>query len=346
MSARRGDGHEVLDPRFDPEPVYWTALRKRAGLRADWSWDVLAVQAWCARTPQYVTVLHEGGEQTGVVACAWVGTPTRRHRFAGSARGGRIGGLDVRSPNSSAVPGWWFAGAGPDGGCRELLDRYLPLMRSRLGPGLRVLLARQLGEAGVSEVDGRFRLVRRTEDVGRIDLDGFSSEDDWTSTLRKKRRQSLHKIAATIAADPAVEVRVGALAGADPVEAAALMRYNSDKHRDVPIVPLPQFGGYLERLFGQPDVLGVRYLDGSTGRLLALGLIFDHPQWPVLRSWSALPGHLGGRRDLYFDVYREFVSWGIRSGKDGLILGKKMAELKRTLGAQLVPQYAAAIPVR
>ncbi|NBH08841.1 GNAT family N-acetyltransferase, partial [Amycolatopsis sp. SID8362] len=74
---------DVLDPRHDAEPAYWTALRERAGLRADWSWPVLATQAWAARTLQPVTVLREGGEPCGVVSAAWVTGRTRRNRFAG-----------------------------------------------------------------------------------------------------------------------------------------------------------------------------------------------------------------------------------------------------------------------
>ncbi|WP_407925088.1 hypothetical protein [Amycolatopsis pittospori] len=63
---------EVLDPRRDAEPAYWTSLRDKAGLRADWSWEVLTVQAWAARTAQPVTVLLEAGEPHGVVSSAWV----------------------------------------------------------------------------------------------------------------------------------------------------------------------------------------------------------------------------------------------------------------------------------
>jgi len=65
----------------------------------------------------------------------------------------------------------------------------------------------------------------------------------------------------------------------------------------------------------------------------------------VLRSWSAVPVEDGGRQNLYFDMYTQFVGWGIEAAKEKLILGKKFAELKKTLGAQAVPQYAAAIPL-
>ncbi|WP_253778773.1 GNAT family N-acetyltransferase [Goodfellowiella coeruleoviolacea] len=337
---------EVLDPRFDPEPAYWSALRERAGLRADWAWEVLVTQAWCARTPQPVVVLRDGGAPAAVVAAAWISTHSRRHRFVSSTRGGRLGGLDVRSPGSSAVPGWWFADAdGADAGCGRLLTRYVPVMRRELGAGLRGLLVRQVPEAGVARLAGRFRLVRRTEDVGVIDTAGLAGTEDWLAGLGKKRRHNLRRIAEAVRADPALEVAMLPGAEVDPVRLAALLRHNERKHHDVPIVPLPQFTGYLTRLLRQPDVLVLRYQERATGRLVAAALVLDHPNWPVVRAWSALPVDDGGRADLYFHFYGETVRWAAESGRHGVIMGKKLAHLKKSLGARLVPQYAAAIPL-
>lgn len=335
---------EVLDPRVDPEPRYWADLRRRAGLRADWAWEVLAVQAWCARTPQFVTVLHGEGTPCGVVSSAWVGSRTRRHRFVSSERGGSWGGLDVRAPGTSSLPGWWFADAA-DGGCRELLTEYVPAMRRTLGRGLRGLLLRQVPESGLSTVDGRFRLVRETESVAVLRTDIFGDRQDWMATLARKRRQNLRKIFGTVEEDETLDVRVMPGTAVDPAEVAELIRHNEIKHRDVPIVPLPQFVGYLERLLRQPDVSVLRYVDRGSGRLLAIATIMDDPEWPVMRTWSALPVEEGGRPNLYFHFYGESVRWSIETGKRGVILGKKMSETKRTLGAELVPQYAAAVPL-
>jgi hypothetical protein len=337
---------EVLDPRFDPEPAYWSALRRRAGLRADWAWEVLVTQAWCARTPQLVTVLHDGGEQRAVVNAAWVGSQTRRHRFAGSIRGGRFGGLDVRSPGSSAVPGWWFADSGDDDGCRELLARYVPVMRRELGFGLRAVLVRQVSEAGVPPLTGRFRLVRKTEDIAVIDTVDFGGPEDWLATLAKKRRHNLRKIFAAVRDDPTLDAEVRPGHDVDPVALAELLRHNARKYHDVPIVPLPQFTGYLTELLRQPDVFVLRYRDRLSDRLIAAALLFDHPRWPVVRAWSALPVESGGRPDLYFHFYGETVRWAVESGRQGVIMGKGLADTKKSLGARLVPQYAAAIPVR
>lgn len=335
---------DVLDPRHDAEPAYWTALRERAGLRADWSWEVLATQAWAARTPQPVTVLREGTDLRGVVSAAWVTGRTRRHRFAGTGRG-RFGGLDVRGPGAGSQPGWWFADAGEDGGVRRLLESYVPAMRAELGRGFRGLLVRQVGEPGVPAVDGRFRLVRRTEDVAVLDVARFGSRDDWMNSLARKRKQNLRKIFRTFEADPSVEVRFRPGKEADPVAVAEVLRYNERKHHDVPIVPLPHFTGYLTALLRQPDVWVIEYHDTRTGRLLALATLLDHPDLPIARHWGALSPEAGGRPNLYFHFYGEAVRWAIATGRPSVVFGKKMTEMKATLGARLVPQYAAAVPV-
>jgi hypothetical protein len=340
---------DVLDPRHDAEPGYWTALRERAGLRADWSWEVLEAQAWAARTPQPVTVLREGGEPRGVVSAAWVTGRTRRHRFArASARrglAGGLGGLDVRAPGVSSQPGWWFADSGGDGGVTRLLESYVPAIRAELGPGCRGMLVRQVGEAGLDAVGGRFRLVRRTEDIAVLDVTAFGSRDDWMHSLARKRKQNLRKIFRVFDADPAVEVRWLPGKEADPVAIAEMLRLNERKHHDVPIVPLPYFTGYLTALLRQPDVTVAEYRDPRTGRLLAVASVLDHPELPVARHWGALGPERGGRPDLYFHFYGEAVRWAIANGRPSVVFGKKMPEMKVTLGARLIPQYAAAVPI-
>jgi hypothetical protein len=340
-------GVEVLDPRVDPAPRYWATLRERAGLRADWSWPVLATQAWLARAPQLVTVFLDGGEPHGVVWATWVTTRTRRHRFVGSRRGGGLGFLEVRSPNSSAVPGWWFADYTPGerpGQLRELFGEYASAMRRELGIGCRGMLLRQLQEVELPEVAGRFRRVRAIEPIGVLDTAGHRGDEDWLATLAKKRRWELRKISRSVAENPAIAVRTLTGADEDLPGLNRLLRHNSDKHQHVPIVALPYFGPTLAALLREPDVHTVDYHDPGTGRRLAAALVLDHPEWPVFRAWSALPVEEGGVRDLYLHVYGELTRWSIAAGKQGVVVGKGMSKLKASLGCRLVPQFAAAVP--
>jgi hypothetical protein len=329
----------VLDPRYDPEPEYWQRLRKLAGLRADWSWPVLTAQAWCSRSPWLVTVLREGDEVLGVVCASWAGLPVRRHAFVSAGRARLAGVLHVRSPGTAAVPGWWATLSTPD-----LLRQYLTGMRRELGIGMRGVLVRHLSSADLTALSGRPRLVRPTEPLGVLHTGAWRTPRDWFATLSRNRRKNLRMITRRIADDPTIDVVIGPGADADPMEVAALLRYNERKytHR---LSPLPQHTWQVTELLRQPDVIVIRYHERPSGRLLAVVSILDHPTHPVIRHGSALPVEEGGRPFLYFHYYIAAVDWATRATKPELVVGKGKSELKVTLGAELIPQYAVAVPV-
>lgn len=330
---------EVLDPRYDAEPAYWPELRRRAGLRADWTWDVLAAQAWCARTPQPVWVRLGAGTPDAVVSADWVGSGLRRFRFVREVRGGRLGGLVVRAPGSSAVPGWWLA----DGHeLPALVADYRTAMRRELGIGMRGVLLCQLGADQVSGISGRLRVVRRTEDVSVLDTTRFHSREEWLACLAKKRRHNLRTVFRAIDGDPSIEVRHGDV---EPAEVANLLRHNDVKYAGARSLWPSTLIGYLERLLSQPEVRTTCYREPASGTPLGVGLVLDHPHWPIWRSWATLPVELGGRWNLYFHFYGELVRWVIETGKRGVIIGKGQRGLKKSLGAAQVPQYAVVIPV-
>lgn len=334
---------ELLDPRYDHEPAYWGLLRKQAGLRADWSWDVLTAQAWCVRSPLLMTVLHDQEGPRGLVCASWVSTRSRRRRFVPQGRGG-VGILHVRGPGYGSVPGWWFAGADGGADTRRLLDAYARNARRELGAGMRGTLLRQVSQAQLPALTGRFRLARRTEDFTVMRAAGHRSREEWVATLSKSRRSNLRKIFRTLEEDPTLEIRVGAASAHDHVMVAELLRHNHRKF-DHSMAPLPHFTGYLERLLRQPDVFTVSYTDSRSGDLLGLLIVLDHEELPAVWTWSALPADQGGRQNLYFHWYGAMVSWAIEAGKRGYIIGKGMPRLKQTLGAELVPQFAVAAPV-
>ncbi len=334
-------GLEVLDPRYDAEPAYWAELRRRAGLRADWSWDVLAALGWMGPMPLLVAVLRDGPTVHGVVSASWVSLPGRRRAFSAPGRRRWIGGLHVRSPASGAVPGWW---ASEDLPVRDLLGEYLRGMRRDLGPACRGVLLRQLGEDDLAHVPRRPRLVRPTVVNTRQPTAAFGHRDDWLATLARKRRHDMRKTFTLIDGDDTIEVGVGSGADLDPSEVSAVLRHNELKYRGRLSPPLEATAS-LAAMLRQPDFSVVRYVDRGTGALIGVLTILDHPRWPVIRNWSAVPVELGGRSRLYFHWYGTAVGWAIENGKDGLIVGKGKPDMKRRLGAELVPQYVAALPV-
>ena len=327
---------EVLDPRFDAEPDYWRALRARAALRADWAWEVMAAQAWTSRTPVYVSVLRDGASPAGVVFANWAGLPVRRNRFVGTRRARLVGGLHVRNPGHGSVPGWWSDGLPT----AEFLRDYVAAMRRELGLGCGGALLRQLGADEVTAI-GRC-VSRPTEDLAVLRTSAWSSESAWMQGMKRKRRQNMRQIARAVDESTTLTAEVVPGAELDPVEVAGVLRHNEKKYEGR-FTPLPQSTGYLAALLRQPDVLVGAYRAVDTGELEAFVSVLDHPRWPVTRHWSARPATHVDRPNLYLDHYRLVVGFAQRTGKEGVIVGRGKPELKSSLRAELVPQFAAAI---
>jgi hypothetical protein len=327
---------EVLDPRYDAEPPYWRELRTRAALRADWAWEVLVAQAWTSRTPLYVSVHRDGPSPDGVVFANWAGLPVRRNRFVGTRRARLVGGLHVRNPGSGSVPGWWSAGLPAAGFLRD----YVSAMRRELGAGCGGALLRQLT---TDEVTAMGRCVSRpTESLGVLRTSAWSSVPDWVAAMKRKRRHNMRHIIRTVDQDSRLAVNVVPGAELDPLEIAGVLRHNEEKYAGR-LAPLPQTTGYLTALLRQPDVVVGAYRSVATGELEAFVSVLDHPEWPVTRHWSARPATREDRPNLYLNHYRLMVEFALRTGKEGVIVGRGKPELKQSLCAELVPQYAAAI---
>ncbi len=328
---------EVLDPRFDAEPSYWRELRSRAALRADWAWEVLAALAWTSRTPVFVSVLRDGGTcPTGVVFANWAGLPVRRNRFVGARRARLVGGLHVRNPGTGSVPGWWCDGLPT----AEFLRDYVSAMRRELGVGCGGALLRQLRAEEVTAI-GRC-VSRPTEDLAVLRTSAWSSVTEWLQGMKRKRRHNIRQIARLIDESPVLTAEVVAGSELDPLEFARVLRHNEKKYAGR-LAPLPQATGYLAALLRQPDVVVGAYRTADTGELEAFVSVLDHPRWPVTRHWSARPPTGQDRPNLYLDHYRLMVDFALRTGKEGVIVGRGKPELKRSLCADLVPQFAAAI---
>jgi len=316
---------EVLVPGRDAEPGYWPSLRERAGLLADWRWDVMTAQAAGQPGRRLVTVVHGGDGPVAVV---------------GADRIGRLGGLHVRSPASATVPGWWLAPGTPVGALRA----YAVSMRRALGIGCAGVLLRQVGETDVRELRAGRRpaVVRATEPVWRLSTADWTDRDDWLRTLGKKRRSSLRTGARAL--DEAVETRVEAGSDIEAPAVANLMRHNEAKYRRFGRAHVRESPDHLARLLRCPDVVCTSYRERGSGRLLGLGIVFDHPEWPVWHRWSMVPVDAGGVKGLYFGQVVRLVDWALAGGKRGVLLGKGLAEVKAAVGAAPVAQYAVALP--
>ncbi|MEV4512749.1 hypothetical protein AB0K00_27725 [Dactylosporangium sp. NPDC049525] len=323
------------NPAADPEPAGWDALRCRAGLRANWAWPVMRAGVHSGADPLLLAVLSDVDGPVGLYAASVV--PSRRRE--GATKWPRVGYLHVQAPQSSALPGWWMAPSTSQerAGLARALRRAT---RRALGPGIGGVLWRQVGEADTAWLP-RLRYTRRTEALAV--LDAPESVDAWLAGLRTRRRADLRRILRIVGTDPDLEVRTGAVGDVvGPADLAHLARLNAVKHATGTVEPHSGQQSVLwqEATAGRDDVFAVAYRD-NTGRLLAAATVLDDPAWPLWLSWGALPLDEGGRRHLYFDLFRRLVERIVDRGASGVILGKGMPELKSDLGARLVPQQAA-----
>jgi hypothetical protein len=332
---------EVLDPRHDPEPDGWERLRTSAGQYVTWRYDLLRAYAWGAQAPVLLTVLREEGVPVGAVSASLRGVRPRR----GSYAAGRdvAGVVDVHAPGNRSQKGWWFTGDPDPARRRELLRAWARGIRRELGPGWRGVVWREVSPGEPAQLPGAVKVPLPTAPLAKL-ATPWHDLDAWYATLDRARRDSLRRRARGFSADPGLSVAVGpARELVTGAEAGALRAENDLKHRArlFPLAPLPQ--PYLDALVGGDEVMAVAYRDD--GRLIGLSLILDHPAWPICLSWGALPPETGGRKHLYFDGYVRMVEWAVATGRSGLVLGKGQAEVKRSLGAELVPSSALAVPL-
>ncbi|MDR8411101.1 hypothetical protein MTP10_20510 [Nonomuraea sp. 3-1Str] len=330
---------ELLDPRHDPEPPGWEKLRRAAGQYVTWRYDLLRAYAWAAQAPVLLAVLSEGDVAVGAVSASLRGVRPRR----GSYASGRdvAGVVDVHAPGNRSLKGWWFTGVPEPERRRELLRAYVRGVRQALGPGWRGVLWREVSPGEAAQLPGVVKARLPTAPLARLATP--SGIDEWYARLHGTRGASLRSWARRLAADSRLSIRVGPardlVTGA---EACALRARNDLKYRNrlFPLAPLPL--PYFDGLVGSDEVVAVAYRDG--GRLVGLCLTLDHRTWPICLSWGGLPPGDGGRKHLYFDFYVRMVEWAVETGKAGLVLGKGKADIKRSLGADLVPSSAIAVP--
>ncbi|GAA3184114.1 hypothetical protein [Nonomuraea roseoviolacea] len=334
---------QILDPREDPEPAGWERLRTAAGQCVTWRYDLLRAYAWAAQAPVLLTVLRKDGVAVGAVSASLRGIRPSRGVYA-AARRDPAGILDVHAPGNRSQKGWWFAGDLEPERRRELLRGYVRGVRRELGPGWRSVVWREVSPGEPELLPGLLRVTLPTAPLARL-ATPWTGLDGWYAGLDRARRESLRRRARSFAADPGLSIGVGpARELVTAEEAAALRAANDLKHRNrlFPLAPLPL--PYLEALVGGDEVVAIAYRDRE-GRLLGLSLILDHPRWPVCLSWGAVTPEDGGRKHLYFDGYVRMVEWAVAAGKTGLVLGKGQAEAKSSLGADLVPSSALAVPL-
>ncbi len=333
---------EFHDPRHDPEPDFWDVWRRSASLLANWGWLPMRAGSWHSRSPLLVAVLRRP-HGTGIagVVCASVRGAVPRSRFCPARGVPRVGFLGVAAPQNAGQPGWHFDTDDP--GERSAMFRaYVRAARRELGTAALAVLWRQVGPDDIAALPYRL-IVRPTAPVCVIDTP-FRDHTDWLATLRGDRRRDLQRMARVLARDSDLVVASGRAGEVvTPAEVMRMARLNFDRH---PTTRADRNTGvrahaWNKVLLDRDDVGAIVYRDGL-GKLLGVGLILEHPTCPTLMSWGAEPIEDGGRRYLYFDMYRHLIDRAAAAGARAITLGKGLTELKVDLGARPKPQFAVA----
>ncbi|MFC9440897.1 hypothetical protein [Nocardia sp. NPDC057030] len=306
---------DILDPRRDPEPPWWAALRDAAGLRATWAWDVLAV----AGTRFGIVVVHEGADIVAMAAARWM-----------------LGLANVAAPGSTGQPGWWVADPARQA---ELFGVLAGGLRTRYRHAVLATLWRELDREQADGL-GTVQVIREVNPTAVLPI-AWPDEAGWLGTLSSNRRRSLRAEARWLSRDHDLIAGSGPAYDLDADQLIGLFRRTEEKYDGLGRAPrMPD--EWLYRLLSRPDVRAVHYHD-SDRNLLAAFTILDHPSWPLVHRWGALPVEEGGRKHLYLDAFRRTVGWAVAEGKQGLIWGKGLPEVKERLGCRLVSRYAVGV---
>ncbi|WP_433663829.1 hypothetical protein ACQPW1_17990 [Nocardia sp. CA-128927] len=305
---------DLLDPHRDPEPPWWEALRRLAGLRATWAWEVLAVAG-----PLGIAVVHEGDAIVALAAARW-----------------SLGVANVAAPGSTGQPGWWVADPARQ---TELFGVLARGLRARFRHAVLGTLWRELDRDQADGLGG-IRITREVNPTAVLPIE-WPDEAGWLSTLSSNRRRSLRAEARWLSRDQDLIAGSGPVSALDADQLIGLFRRTEEKYDGLGRAPrMPD--EWLYRLLSRPEVLTMHYHDADRN-LLAAFTILDHPTWPLVHRWGALPVEEGGRKHLYFDAFRRTVGWAVSEGKHGLIWGKGLPDVKERLGCRLVPRYAVAV---
>jgi hypothetical protein len=331
----------LLDPCRDPEPPGWEEFRQAEGLSAIWAYDVIAASSEDSWARPLLALCHDDGRVVGMVGAVYIGLRRPHSSRAPRPRREPIV-LDVRLPGHSNGPTWHFGADVPAETRRSLLARFERAAARLLGWGLAGVLYRMVDVPQLSLVARRGAITRDSPGSTFLRLT-WPTTEGWISSLSKNRRKTLRRQITAIAQAGDLEVREGSKRDdLDPAEMAELNRVHTARlaARFDPRPPLPP--AYFGSLLPRDDVSVISY--HSAQRLLAFGIVYEHPTAPVSGPWAALRPEEGGRKDLYFDVHARIVRRAIDAGGQRVLFGRGRVEIKTSLGFEYVPLKLVAVP--
>jgi len=331
---------EFTDPTRPAPPPGWDEFVRDGEAHPVWHWTVAHATAGGRRGAYLAGLIRDDSRVVGLVYARLVG-PGRRRPYLGLA--------EVACPGSSSIPGLILAGGLPaalhprrpadPGLLAAAVAAFETGLRREHGRRIKAVSYRSVYADALPIVAGRMSLVGAGLPV-TVFHNRFAGYDEYLATLSSSRRAGQRRLSRLIAKDPDITASFGPTpADVDLTRFAALADATSRRHETRRWPPPRRLSHtQLAAMAHAPGALAVRY-DGAGGELVGLGINFDHPAVPLAGPWGALDPHHGGPRGLWFDQHARILRWAIESGRDGVIGGKGLVELKGELGYATVPQW-------
>jgi hypothetical protein len=291
---------------------------------------------------------HDGESVVGIVVTRLRGLSARRPWITVA---------DVDCPGSAAMPGLVMTGGVPGALApgavdvdlyRAAMRTFEATLRHDYGRRVRLVWYRQMfAEVLPVALDRDLALTYAGAPVAQF-RNRFDDFDAYLRTLSKSRRVDVRRIGRALDADPQLTIVLDDKPDDLDLRAAERLMMSTARrnhtHRWPPLqVPPPQVRDALATAPGT-QVLRYTYADG---RLLGVGLLFDHAVVPLHGQWGGLDAKdEGGRSGLWFDQMARTMRWTIESGRAGLIGGKGRGSLKAEFGFEAVPQWTVVRRLR
>ncbi len=323
---------ELLDPRDCEAPGGWDEFVDKGSLPRNWAWPVVRALAETRRGRQFAATVRDGVDVVALVA------------FDRSA----AGVVQVKAPGSSALPGLAFAHGndGELGAARldltlatEVVDSVEAAIRRRHRRTVAVWYRQVYADLLPAVMRGT--AVTHPGWPVAYFRNEYADYDAYLASLPKSRRTDQRRLVRRIDEDH--EVAVGWAAADGPATEAmhrlvddTARRHHTSRLRKPPGQPRQ----VVDALFRDPDAMVLRYQRGDS--LIGWGLTMGHPANPVSSVWGALEPGDGGRNGLWFDQTARVLQWVIGTGRQGIIGGKGLVDLKCRLGYRPVQQWSVA----
>lgn len=356
IARRKAVDVEIVDPRVDAEPQGWRDFCHRRGLPPVWDFQLMRVEAWLARNPPVLAVVHDAGRLVG--ACSvMICRPWRDKVFASRPsthrRGPRPVWGEVYLPLLSGYPACVFDSALDAHSRRVALRHFERELTRYLGSGALGVVYRAMTEDVASAMAGRGRFVREIDPTAVMG-NKWPRFEDWLACVPPSVRSTVERLAT----DRTLRISTGsARTDLDASELAALLNahrarqdaraWNEGQRPRIAGLHLdtrsPISVAYLDALVRRTDVVTRVYREPG-GRILAFNTMIDHPVSSAVHHWAALSTRDGGRRDLYVDAYAHCVRRMIDKGRPELTAGRTLLDVKEKLGFGTRPLRSVAVP--